>query len=211
VDSFWRATPIPSVKSSKDIQVLLESTDDDPHFTELVQEQLCQLNPHVCEQVQIVPSLLHVSELERARYLEAKELDWEAEQRKFILDRINQAGQKLTSLDTVEGFKHVKLIDVQAGEKLIEASAPSSFVYFPLGGGLKIIPLGGYQSFFIAAWMPLGSTGVIRGDVRNADIIAEQPVSLLMIPKEVYLRYWYEPYSPMEIKNILADEIGKDA
>lgn len=47
--------------------------------------------------------------------------------------------------------------------------------------------------------------------VSNADIIAEQPVSLLMIPKEVYLRYWYEPYSPMEIKNILADEGGKDA
>jgi len=211
VDSFWRATPIPSVKSSKDIQVLLESTDDDPHFTELVQEQICRLNSHVCEQIQIVPSLRNVSELERARYLEAKEQDWDAEQRQFILDKINQAGQKLTSLDMVDGFKHVKLIDVQTGEKLIEASAPSSFVYFPLGAGLKIIPLGGYQSFSIAAWMPLGSTGVIRGDVRNADIIAEQPVSLLMIPKEVYLRYWYEPYSPMELKNILADEVGKDA
>jgi hypothetical protein len=28
-----------------------------------------------------------------------------------------------------------------------------------------------------------------------------------MLPKEVYLRYWYVPYSPLEIKNILADEV----
>lgn len=105
----------------------------------------------------------------------------------------------------MDGFRHVKLIDVQTGEKLIEAGAPSSFVYFPLGAGLKIIPLGGYQSFSVAAWMPLVSTGVIHGEVRNADVIAEQPVSLLMVPKEVYLGYSYEPYSPAELKNLLLD------
>lgn len=53
--------------------------------------------------------------------------------------------------------------------------------------------------------MPLVSTGVIHGEVRNADVIAEQPVSLLMVPKEVYLGYSYEPYSPAELKNLLLD------
>jgi hypothetical protein len=207
VDSFWRAAPIHSVKSSKEIQVLLESADDDPHFAELVQEQICQLSPQLRDQIQIVPSLRNVSELERARYLEAKELDWDVEQRQSILDKIYQAGQKLTSFDPVDGFKHVKFIGLQAGEKLIEAGAPSSFVYFPLGAGLKIIPLGGYQSFSVAAWTPLGTTGVIRGDIRNADIVAEQPVSLLMLPKEIYLRYWYVPYSPAELKNLLVGEM----
>ena len=207
VDSFWRAAPIPSVKSSGEIQVQLESTDDDPHFTELVQEQINQLNPQSLYQIQVVPSLRNVSESERVRYLEAKELNWDVEQRQSILDKINQAGQKLTNIDAVDGFKHVKFIQLQAGEKLIEAGAPSAFVYIPLGDGLKIIPLGGYQSFPVAAWMPLGTTGVIRGDIRNADIIAEQPVSLLMLPKEVYLRYWYVPYSPAELKNLLVDEM----
>lgn len=206
VDSFWRAKPIPSVKSSKGIQVLLESTDDDAHFAELVQEQLCQLSPQVRDQIQIVPSLRYLSESERARYLEAKELDWDAQQRQSVLDKMKTAGQKLTSFDPAVGFKHVRFTELQAGEKLIEAGAPSTFVYIPLGDGLKIIPLGGYQSFSVAAWMPLGTTGVIRGDIRNADIIAEQDVSLLILPKEVYLRYWYVPYSPMELKNILADE-----
>jgi hypothetical protein len=52
----------------------------------------------------------------------------------------------------------------------------SSFVYFPLGDGLWIIPLGGYQSFSVAAWCPLGKTGVIRGEIRNADIVANETV-----------------------------------
>jgi hypothetical protein len=209
VDSFWRATPVPSMKTSKDIQILLESTDDDPYFAELVREQLCQLDPKVADQIQIVPSLKNISESERARYLAARELEWNAGQRQSILDKMNHAGQKLSNFDPLEGFKHVRFTELRAGEKLIEAGAPSSFVYIPLGDGLKIIPLGGYQSFSVAAWMPLGTTGVIRGDVRNADIIAEQSVSLLIIPKEIYLRYWYVPYSPLELKNILADEVGR--
>lgn len=204
VDSFWRATPVPGVKPASAIQILLESTDDDPQFTDLVQTRLRQLNPAVGGQIQIVPSLRHVSESERARYLWAKDLDWDEPQRQAVLARISAAGLKLTSFDAIEGFRHVKQADLQAGEKLIEAGAPASFVYFPLGDGLKIIPLGGYQSFSVAAWMPLGTTGVIRGDIRNADIVAEQPVSVLIIPKEVYLRYWYTPYTPAELMRLLA-------
>ncbi len=87
---------------------------------------------------------------------------------------------------------------------MIEAGAPSAFVYFPLGTGLKIVPLGGYESFCIAAWIPLGSTGVIRGDIRNADVVADQPVSVLILPKEIYLRYWYGTYSPLELRDLLS-------
>ena len=203
VDSFWRAAPVPGAKPSADIQILLESTDDDPRFTDLVQAHLRRLNPVVGRQIQIVPSLRHVSESERARYLWAKDLDWDEPQRQAVLARISAAGLKLASFDVVEGFRHVKQADLQAGEKLIEAGAPASFVYVPLGDGLRIIPLGGYQSFSVAAWMPLGTTGVIRGDIRNADIVAEQPVAVLIIPKEVYLRYWYAPYTPLELMRLV--------
>lgn len=206
VDSFWRGTPSPSVKTPKEILILLESTDDDPHFTQMVQEQLGQLNPKVADQIQIVPSLRNVSESERARYLAAQELDWDEPRRTSLLEKMNQAGQKLTSFDSIEGFQHVKYAELRSGEKLIEAGTPSAFVYIPLGDGLKIIPLGGYQSFSVAAWMPLGTTGIIRGDIRNADVVVEQDVSLLIVPKEVYLRYWYVPYSPVEIMDLLADD-----
>jgi hypothetical protein len=206
VDSFWRGKPIPSVKPSKDIQILLERTEDDSRFAELVHTQLGQLNPQMGAQIQVVPSLRNVSASERIRYLEARDLDWDRQQLQSFLDRINQSGQKSIDFDFEEGFKHVKIVELQAGEKLIEAGAPASFVYFPLEDGLRIIPLGSYQSFSVAAWCPLGTTGVIRGDIRNADIVAEARVSLLMLPKEVYLRYWYVPYTPMELKNILANE-----
>lgn len=204
VVSFWRGKMVNSLKASSEIQVFLESTDDNPRFVELVQEQLCQLNPEISGQIHIAPSLRNVSETERARYLQAKEFNWDFEQRQVILERMEQAGQKLTNLDPLVGFKHVKITNLHAGEKLIEAGAPSAFVYIPLGDGLKIIPLGGYQSFSVAAWMPLGSTGVIRGDVRNADVVAEKNVSLLILPKEIYLRYWYAPYSPIELSKLMA-------
>lgn len=211
VDSFWRARPIPGLKTSGDILILLERTDDDPNFAELVKDQLCRLNPKIRDQIRIVPSLRNVSDLERDHYLAAKELDWDVDQRQALLDKLNQTGQKLTSFDPVGGFEHVRLAQLKAGEKLIEAGSPSAFVYIPLGDGLKIIPLGGYQSFSVTAWLPLGTTGVIRGDVRNADIVAEQGISLLMIPKEIYMQYWYVPYSPLELKSILADDLGKEA
>ena len=133
VDSFWRATPIPSLKTSKEILILLERTDDDPRFAELVQEQLCQLNPKVRDQIRIVPSLRNVSDLERDRYLAAKELDWDAGQRQALLDKLNQAGQKLTSFDPVEGFEHVRFAELKADEKLIEAGCAVRLCLYPAG------------------------------------------------------------------------------
>jgi hypothetical protein len=64
------------------------------------------------------------------------------------------------------------------------------------------VPLGGYQPFFVQAWMPLGVTGVIRGAVRNATIVATQELTLLMIPKDVYLKRWHHTYSPQEFAQL---------
>ena len=202
VDSFWRRSTSSSLKKSDDIQILLESTDDNPHFVELVRERLRQFKPALGDRIQIVPSLQNVSELERDRYLEAKELDWNLEKRQEILDRVRYSGQKIINFDFAEGFKHVKEINLQAGQTLIQAGAPSAFVYIPQGDGLKIIPLGGYESLSVAAWMPLGNTGVIRGNVRNADVKAEKNIFLLVIPKEIYLRHWYVPFTLEEFKSI---------
>lgn len=208
VDSFWREKKAGSEprKGSNDILILLESTDDHPRFVELVEDQLIQFTPSLRSQVQIVPSLQHTAELERDRYLMAQELNWDVKQRQAVQERMARSGQKITGDHLVEGFRHVKLINIKAGETLIEAGSPASFVYIPLGNGLKIIPLGGYQSFSVSAWMPVGNTGVIRGAIRNADVVAEQDISLLMIPKEVYLRYWYLPYTTAELKSILGNE-----
>ena len=205
VDSFWRVPRMRdgALKTPAEIQILLESCDDNPAFSELVRGQLAELNPARANQLQVVPSLHNVSDLERTHYLAACDLAWSLEQRQAVLTKIAQSGQKTADIHPQESFKHVRLLELQAGATLIQAGAPASFVYFPLGPGLKVIPLGGYQPFAAAAWMPIGNTGVIRGAARNADVVAEQKLALLMIPKEVYLNHWYVPYSDSELKNLL--------
>ena len=194
------------MKTADDIRILLEQVDDNPAFVELVQEQFQHFNSKVAGQVRIVPSLQNASDLERARYLEAAELDWDLSNRQAMLDRLTQSGHKTAAIDPEKCFDHVKLLTLRAGETLIEAGAPATFVYLPLGDGLKIIPLGGYQPFSVRAWMPLGNTGVIRGAIRNADVVADQDVSLLIIPKDVYLRHCHNPYTAAELMQLLLDE-----
>jgi hypothetical protein len=203
LDSFQRAAgsagPEEScLKTAAGIQILLENVDDNVEFAELVQRQLQHINPSAARRIRTVPSLQNTSELERARYLAAGELEWDVAQRCAALERIAASGHKTRAMDALEGFRDVKLIELQAGEVLLEAGAPAGFVYIPLDAGLQVVPLGGYQPFFVTAWMPLGVTGVIRGAPRNATVIAAQPLALLMIPKDVYLKRWHHTYSPQE-------------
>ncbi len=207
LDSFQLAsaetdTAAPNLKAAADIQILLESVDDNVEFAELVKRELRIINPPAAGRTRVVPSLQNTSELERTRYLAADVLDWDMERRCAALERIAASGHKTQTIDPLEGFQDVKEITLRAGEVLLEAGAPAGFVYIPLGTGLQIVPLGGYQPFFVQAWMPLGVTGVIRGAVRNATILATQDLTLLMIPKDVYLKRWHHTYSPQEFAQL---------
>jgi hypothetical protein len=139
--------------------------------------------------------------------LEASALDWSLERRQELLARVGQSGHKTAEIDPEKGFQDIKLIKLAVGEVLLEEGAPAGFVYIPLEAGLRVIPLGGYPSFLVQPWMPLGVTGVIRGAPRNATIIAEQEVHLLMMPKAVYLRHWHHTYSAEELAQKM--KVGK--
>ncbi|CAA9369495.1 MAG: hypothetical protein AVDCRST_MAG93-8289, partial [uncultured Chloroflexia bacterium] len=187
------------LKTCRDMQILIEGVDDNLEFAELVRQQLLRLNPQLQDQVRTLPSLQHVAEQERRRYLEADHLNWDMHRKQELLGRVGQTGHQVEGIDPSEGFNDVKLIALKAGEMLIEAGTRASFVYIPLEGGLMATPLGGYQMIPMRAWIPLGNTSVIRGATRNATIITGQDVELLMIPKEVYLRYWHKLYTPEEL------------
>jgi hypothetical protein len=212
IDSF--AYPAGSANAGflpeENIQILLENTDDNPHFVDLVIQGLQQVSPDTAGRVRKVPSLQVATNLERTRYLQAPALDWSLEHRASLLQRIAVYGQKIDGVDLIKAFQFVKEIHLKAGEVLIEAGDPSGLVYLPLGEGLYVIPLGGYQPFMAPAWMPLGTTGVIRGAVRNARVIANQELSLLAIPKEVYLQQWYRPYSLAELRKELSSGIDPE-
>jgi hypothetical protein len=209
IESFDRTTEQaeganqPNLKTSATIETWLESTDDSPHFVDLVCAALRDHNPAAAERILIVPSLQNLPEIERTRYLAVPDLQWSQNERRALLSRMAQSGCKTDSIDLDAAFRHVRLITLARGEILIEADQPAGMVYVPLGDGLTIIPLGGYASFSVQAWMPLGSTGVIRGALRNARVVAEQAVSALMIPKDVYLRHWHATYTPVELRQRL--------
>lgn len=205
IESFRRSSTetTPRLKSATEMLILLEGVDDNLNFADMVRTELIRLNPTLENQVQSVPSLQNAAERERARYLAASDLEWGIDRKQDLLRKVEASGHRVDQIDLIEDFRHVRSITLHADETLVDAGAPSSFVYIPLGDGLMIIPLGGYESFEVQAWMPLGVTGVIRGAERNASIVAEKDVSLLIIPKEDFLKRWYHPHSLDELIAVL--------
>jgi hypothetical protein len=204
-DSMPDDLPLPA-RTAAQINLLLENTDDNPGFVAQVIRRLASINPAAAARCSGVPSLQNSTLLESTRYLNAREMDWDFARRRALLDKIQASGQKIDQIDMEHAFQHVREITLEAGEVLIEAGTASGFVYMPLGDGLHITPLGGYQSFSIKGWFPVGSTGVIRGADRNAHVIASQRINVLIIPKEVYLRHWYWPYTFQEVRDIIEQE-----
>jgi hypothetical protein len=206
IDGFVRPVGADSAIDSKSMRIVLEETDDNPDFVAQVQKKVRLIRPEVDGRLVIAPSLHNASALERDRYLAAGTPSWDLTSARRALQRIGLSGHPLKDIDAEIAFAHVRLTFLAEGEKLIEANGPSAFVYIPLSAGLEITPMGGYRSFQVQPWIPLGITGVIRGDKRNATVIARQPLTLLMIPGNVYLRHWHRTHSPESLLEYLRSE-----
>jgi hypothetical protein len=202
VDTFRRPVSA-GLKSNQDIQILIEETDDNLEFADLILEELKAINPELGRRSRIAPSLKLIFPEERDRYLAAEELNWPRSQRERILLRVAQSGHKTRNLNPDKTFTDVRLTTLKEGETLITAGAPPGFVYIPMGEGLLSTPLGGYQAHAVKPWIPLGNTRVIRGDVQEATVTAEKELKLLMIPKETYLKYWHDTYTMEELPELL--------
>jgi len=194
------------IKAPHEIRILLDGVNDNLDFAPLIVRQLVALNPKLAGRVRVVPCLQAATTFEREIYLTSAAVAWDEREKSELLAHIAQSGHKVARIDLHAGFEDVRVITLKAGEVLIEAGMEASFVYIPLGDGLNVMPIGGYQAFFVCPWIPLGNTGVIRGSVRNATVIADREVRLLMIPKETYLRYWHDPYSVDELRQRLRAE-----
>lgn len=203
--SFQRAPGEPSegLKPAAAMRILLEETDDSAGFVARVRQRLIADEPSLSERVRLAPSLREVSERERALYLAGTPIAWDRPTRQQFLDRLTLSGQRCEGIDVEQAFADVRLVRLRPGEVVIDAGAPAAFVYIPLGEGLRIVPLGGYDTISARAWSPLGTTGVIRGAARNATVIADITLDLVMIPKGVYMREWYRTHSPEDFLLLL--------
>lgn len=68
-----------------------------------------------------------------------------------------------------------------------------------MAAGLKVLPLGGYRDAEAKPWVPLGNTGVIRGSERDAQVVADSPLNVLMTPQLACLKHWFNPCSQSEL------------
>lgn len=196
-------------KPLKRPKLLLENTDDDPEFTQLLVQKLFSVKAELHETVEVVPSLKYITANEYKYYVNGEIVSWNDAERNEFLKKIAASGHKITHIDISKAFLHARLITVAQREVLFEAKTFSGFVYFPFTNGLKGYPTGSYSPFKVAPFTPLGNTGVIRGDVRNATIVAKSEVKLLVIPKEDYLKYWYATYSKDEFVQLIKDGVIK--
>ncbi len=203
--------PLPK-RSFDDVSIIVEGVDDNPDFAELVRRELCVLNPGLEAKLQTSASLQGADLAEVNRYLAAADFrTWfpEKPQVKELLDRLLATCIYPRELEEKKAFREVRVIRLSTGEQLIREGSPSGFVYLPMARGLRVYPLGGYESKLAPPWIPIGNTGVIRGSVRNASVVAEAPVNLLVIPKQVYLQHWYAPYDARTLSKIWKQHVAK--
>lgn len=210
IESFIRFEDSPMIKSSDEIRILIEETDDNLAFAELILCELRQISPASAQRARIVPSLKLVSASERKRYLSAASVAFTPAQQEQILLRMRDAGHKIDKVNTTVAFTDVRQTELRAGEVLIAAGSPPGFVYVPMGAGLVSLPEGGYTPHAVSPWIPLGNTRVIRGDVQEATITAEQDLKLLMLPKEIYLKYWHDTYNETEFAQAIQRMYAKE-
>jgi len=187
-------------------RILLEKTEDCPQFTHLLVEKLVAINPALDKTVVVVPSLKNIPQIEYLRYLKAEAVTWDDKQKLSFLKRVAATGQKIKHVDIHKAFQNARLARATAKEIVFEVKTLPGFVYFPFASGLVGYPTGSYSPFNVTPFTPLGTTGVIRGDVRNATVIANKPVQLLVIPKDDYLAYWFASYAKDEFVRLVKNK-----
>jgi hypothetical protein len=211
IGSFARgdASGHPGLRSHAEARILIEPVDDNPAFAGRVRDELAALNPAAAERVRIVSAGRGCDAptragFERDRVGRGSDLDWDPDRAAGFLRRLQQSGHRADRIDPVAGFRGMRRIELRSGERLIEAGTPSDFVYVALGEGLRGRPLGGYDEFPVRPWIPIGITGVIRGAARNSEIRAEQDVTLIAIPADVFLDHWHFTYDQKAFAELLA-------
>ena len=188
----------PATQSEQDIHILIEDTEDNLEFGELVCEELLQLNPTLRDRVVPVISLQGADLLEVNRYVEGTQIDWSLDEKQGLLNQITELGQKAAQINLEKAFQEVRKIQLTMGDVLYQSGTASWFVYVPFTKGLQVFPDRASVSYPITPWSLIGDIGLLRGALRDSRVVAEQPVELLMIPKEIYVKYWYQPYDIQE-------------
>ncbi len=188
------------ISKTTPIKILLEDAPDGWDFTRLIGTELTKLAPSLKDRIVYTIQLNAIPNNEKNRYLNGKEFNGSLEDKKNIIKMVAVHGHKIDGINVEEAFEDTKLISINPGEYLIKAGDPAGFIYLSFNEGLLGLPLGGYETFKIAPYALIGNSSAISGTERNANIIADAEVELLMIPQEVYLKHWHHTFNEKEFR-----------
>jgi hypothetical protein len=198
-----RGLPRP-VRRIEDVRIQLERPDDHPAYADEVAHAVAELDPLLVGRLEVVASIESAPPLERARFYAARPVDGDDSLAEEIIRQISARGAAIDRLDRGAAFAEVCRATIQPGEMLVAAGTPPAFAYIPMGPGLVVHPGGGYAPSPLSPWVAVGTTGVIRRAERNADIVAEREVDVIMIPGEHYATTWVRPLLPSELRERLS-------
>jgi hypothetical protein len=187
-----RGLPAPT-RRSEDMRIQLEQPDDHPGFAEEVAKVLAALDPSLACRLETVANVEAAAPEERSRFFAADPVDPGSELADALIRQLDAHGVEVAGLDRARAFAEVGRATVAPGAVLVARGSPPAFVYVPMGPGLTVHPGGGYPPAPLEAWVPVGTTGVIRRAGRNSDIVADREVDVIMIPGERYARDWHRP------------------
>ena len=202
-----RDLPAPT-RTADDMVIRLERPPDDPDFAEVVREVLCALDPELEDRVLVVEDVEGADPAERLRYDLGDPVEPWGRLADEVVLRLGEHGSDISQMDREVAFTEVCRATVSAGEVLVERGSPPVFVYVPLAEGLTVRPVGGYAHSALHPWVPVGTTGAIRRAGRNADIVAERDVDVLMVPSRLYVGSWLWPLSPEALARTLGHAAG---
>ncbi len=121
-----------------------------------------------------------------------------------LLANMADRGLDTSRIAAAAAAEGLRLVTVPAGTEVLQVDTTSPVVVIPLGSGLRVHPRTGSEPQPIHPWLPVGVTGVVRGGLRNASVVADHEVEVAVVPAEVYLREWFRPYSVEEIPGVVA-------
>ena len=186
------------------MRLRLERPADRPAFADEVAAEVVALRPALAPLIELVADTQSADAHERDRFFASIPVDAASPEVDELLRRMAERGADSSGIDRAEALFEVGLATVAAGEVLVERGSAPAFVYVPMGEGLVVRPVGGYAPSPLPAWVPVGTTGVIRRAERNSDIVAEHDVDVVVIPGERYARWWLRPLRPEELAARLA-------
>lgn len=174
--------------------VRLVAPADDARFADELARLLVQRHPRLAGRTEVEAAAVPATPEPVPGWIAERRLDRPPPDAGTLFERLAAHGLNVDAIDRRAALAGTRCIDVQAGTRLIEPGSTATFVIVPLAPGLLLQPMGGYAAQPLHPWIPLGVTGVARGGERNAGVVADGDVPVLLVDGEHYLAEWFRPY-----------------